>query len=434
MSIQQAFNTSGDLDFPNVLPTLDLDFANSKTLDPRITFTRSSGGSYVGPDGILRYAGVNEARFDHDPNTGESLGLLIEESRTNLLLRSEDLNTSWNKINCTISANSVAAPDGLTTADLLIESLDATNITHTAAQNVNIVSGTVYTFSAFIKAAPGARNVFLFVSNTNFSVTPGALFNLSNGTVSGIQNATASITSFPNGWYRCVLTTVAATSSGANAFNFRLGNGSTTSYVGDGISGIYIWGAQVEAASFPTSYIPTTASTVTRSADTPNITNTTSFFNSTEGTLFVDSEIPYQTNSKFPSIGFVRGPSAGSNNAIEFYYYNTSAPYAVFLVRNSAAAGDGGIPAANLIESPGPTQTVGSYKKFVGTYKFGEINYYFDGNIVAKTNTNKALPTSLTYMEIGTYGNTDNRLNGHIRRITYYPKALPNTQLQSLTA
>ena len=83
MTLKQIFNTSAELDYPTVLPTLDLDFANTKTLDPRITFTRASSGSYFGADGILKYAGVNEARFDHDPVTGESLGLLIEEQRTN---------------------------------------------------------------------------------------------------------------------------------------------------------------------------------------------------------------------------------------------------------------------------------------------------------------------------------------------------------------
>jgi hypothetical protein len=76
-------NKSSVNNFPSVRPTLDLDFANSKTLDPRIEFTRASGGSYVGADGLIKYAGVNEARFDHDPVTGESLGLLVEEARTN---------------------------------------------------------------------------------------------------------------------------------------------------------------------------------------------------------------------------------------------------------------------------------------------------------------------------------------------------------------
>jgi len=70
-------------DFPNVRPSLDLRFALAKKLDPRITFTRASSGTYFGPDGLMRTAGVNEPRFDHDPITGQSLGLLIEERRTN---------------------------------------------------------------------------------------------------------------------------------------------------------------------------------------------------------------------------------------------------------------------------------------------------------------------------------------------------------------
>ena len=72
-----------DLNYPEIRPTLDLNFARVKALDSRITFARSSGGSYVGADGFIKYAGVNEARFDHDPVTGESLGLLVEEPRTN---------------------------------------------------------------------------------------------------------------------------------------------------------------------------------------------------------------------------------------------------------------------------------------------------------------------------------------------------------------
>jgi hypothetical protein len=78
MSVDQFLLSADttDLNYPEIRPTLDLNFARVKALDPRITFTRSSGGSYVGADGLIKYAGVNEARFDHDPVTGESLGLL----------------------------------------------------------------------------------------------------------------------------------------------------------------------------------------------------------------------------------------------------------------------------------------------------------------------------------------------------------------------
>jgi hypothetical protein len=100
-----------DLNYPEVRPTLDLNFARVKALDPRITFTRASGGSYVGADGLIKYAGVNEARFDHNPTTGESLGLLVEEQRTNLLLRSEEFdNASWTAEASAITANTKLHP------------------------------------------------------------------------------------------------------------------------------------------------------------------------------------------------------------------------------------------------------------------------------------------------------------------------------------
>ena len=71
--------------FPTVRPTLNLDFANTKTLDPRVTFTRASTGTFVGSNGLIQTAASNIPRFDHNPTTGESLGLLVEEARTNSL-------------------------------------------------------------------------------------------------------------------------------------------------------------------------------------------------------------------------------------------------------------------------------------------------------------------------------------------------------------
>ncbi len=116
MSILSQFKQSQNTDFPNVRPSLDLRFALAKKLDPRITFTRGSIGTYFGSDGLMRTAGVNEPRFDHYPITGQSLGLLIEESRTNLVTYSEDFN-SWTKFLASVSSNTATAPDGNTTAD-----------------------------------------------------------------------------------------------------------------------------------------------------------------------------------------------------------------------------------------------------------------------------------------------------------------------------
>ena len=70
-------------EYPSIRPTLDLNFMATKVLDDRITFTRDGVGTYVDEDGLIKYASNNAPRFDHDPTTGESLGLLIEEARTN---------------------------------------------------------------------------------------------------------------------------------------------------------------------------------------------------------------------------------------------------------------------------------------------------------------------------------------------------------------
>ena len=75
------------------VPSLDLNFAGTKTLDPRVTFTRASTGTFVGSNGVLQTASTDVPRFDHNPTTGESLGLLVEEARTNLLLNSATLST-----------------------------------------------------------------------------------------------------------------------------------------------------------------------------------------------------------------------------------------------------------------------------------------------------------------------------------------------------
>ena len=106
-------------EYPSIRPILDLNFAATKTLDRRITFTRDSVGTYVGEDGLVKYASNNVPRFDHDPTTGESLGLLIEESRTNYVDNSNDV-SQWNRIinNATVESNTTdtLSPDGTNTS------------------------------------------------------------------------------------------------------------------------------------------------------------------------------------------------------------------------------------------------------------------------------------------------------------------------------
>jgi hypothetical protein len=249
-----------------IRPSLLLDFANSKTLDPRITFTRGGIGTYTGYDGLIKSAASNEARFDHNPLTGESLGLLIEEQRTNLLSYSENFdNATWIKGNSTITANAAIAPDGTMTADKHVE--DTSNGAHYLVYPFNAVSGNAYTASFYMKGGEKAEALIGFDITTGFSGYQYAKYNLTTKAAAAyLGSPTISMISVGNGWYRCFVTAT-ATGTGNAQLSVQLFNGTTNVYTGDGVSGLYIWGAQLEQGAFATSYIPS-ADTFTSRAST----------------------------------------------------------------------------------------------------------------------------------------------------------------------
>ena len=263
--------------FPIVSPSIVMDFANSKTLDPRIIFTRTTTGTYVGADGLIKTAGVDEARFDHDPATGESLGLLIEESRTNLVKHSENfLSFRWTNIGNppTLAADQVTAPDGTTTADKLSIPSGSGAIGLQSSILTGIPVGTQITSSCFCKAAEhsyvriemqGGGNIV----SVNVDLSDGSL-------ISQVNSPTAyKIEPYVNDWYRISVTSTTATSA-ASALRVYLVNASgDISFTGTVGNGIYVWGGQHEEGMNASSYIPTNAgTTVTRAADIAEITGT----------------------------------------------------------------------------------------------------------------------------------------------------------------
>jgi hypothetical protein len=430
MSVKQVFNTSAELDYPTVLPTLDLDFANSKTLDPRITFTRASGGSYVGADGLIKYAGVNEARFDHDPVTGESLGLLVEEARTNLYVFSENPESAFFQPELvSFSINSAIAPDGNLTADKIITPVGAAG--PSISQGINITSGATLTGSIFVRYADLDRLEIVLLSNNNTTPYARATINPINGTITtavaafnGGTNPSARVVSYGNGWYRFSVT---VTYPAVTLAGMRVAASDSGGALGDGISGIYIWGAQLEQGSFPTSYIPTVASTRTRAADNASITgkNFSEWYRQDESTIYCEFNAYNLMSTFIRTIFSINGPEPLGLNRIQL---------------NLNGSGGGGTtqPIYHNLYQNGPNYTdylgipyVKGPIKTTMRYKDKDTFMATASNIFARNNNPSLqsipLTKTMTSLNIGQF-------TGAISRITYFPKAIPQSQLLSLTS
>jgi hypothetical protein len=386
---------------------------------------------------VLQTAASGVARFDHNPTTFESLGLLIEEQRTNLQIQSEDFTTSWVVAAASIQSNTLVAPNGTLTADKLVE--DTANAWHYVGFfNITPTTATPYTLSCYAKK--GEREfVQLYLPSTAFgdsNSTNGAVFNLTTGAIAvqGSALTSASITSVGNGWYRCTIT---KTSTSTTAFPFVIsvrnaGTFSTAGYTGDGYSGIYIWGAQLEAGAFPTSYVATVASQVTRAADAASMTgaNFSSWYNQAEGTLYTEASGLGNFRFNTWANGAIVTLSPFDGGANNFIAIQIEAP------NSTAVNGDSrfevyqsGINYATLIKNYN-----GGMNKFAGAYKVNDIAYTDSQTTAVLTDTSTLIPTC-TALSIGQFTSNGNRtLNGHIRKIAYYPLRVTDAQLQALTS
>lgn len=378
------------------------------------------------------------ARFDYDPVTLQPKGLLIEEQRTNLLLQSESFDnaTNWAASNTTVTANNTVSPDGTQDAERIAENTANTN--HHVGQVVTLSGSTTYSLSVYAKV--GTSNFIGLTLRGAFGNYGAVEFNVNTGVVSrtsvlgtGYAVASSSITNVGNGWYRCVATVTTGTSVGAGRFYTFMSNGSAAfdsdgmpSYTGTS-STVFVWGAQLEAGAFATSYIPTTSAQVTRSADVALIqgSNFSGWFNQTEGTIFGVGT----TNA---TAGAVKCAFhiAKTNNAVGYQYViNTNGASSGFNIYNDANAYQG--------TPPYPAVSGSQLVKFAGAYKTNDSNAVITVNATqntAATTTSVTLPTALIQMNIGAAQTTQTSYwNGHIRSLAYYPTRLQNSQLQAIT-
>lgn len=402
--------------------SLSLDFL-SGVLDSRITYTNATANrTYYNSSGVLSYAAANTARFDYNPSTLAARGLLVEEARTNLILESQTLDvvpSGWGVSNATISANAATAPDGTSTADKIQE--DTATTTHYASNATgSYTSGTTYTASAWLKAAERGFAFLVLGATGAFPVTAISI-NLTTGAVSTAVGTplNAFTITCPSGWFR-VGFSLAATSTAAGSIDIRTstdGVWANRSYTGTLGSGIYAWGAQVEAGAFPTSYIATTSATVTRSADVADALTLTPWFNATQGTMFVEYE------KAFDGVAGQGYASLNNNSANERIYITSGSSTQVqYLVT------DGGVIQATVNVN---RSAIGIFKS-AGAYAVNSFQQA-TGGILGTEDTSGTLPT-VDRLSIGVARSGVGSLNGWIRSVRYYPTRLPNSTLQAITA
>ena len=364
---------------------------------------------------VLQTALDSVARFHHNPVTGESLGMLAEGQRTNLLLRSEEFsNAAWTKFETTITANTIVAPDGTLTADKLVENTATSN--HHTIQTVTLANGTAFTGSVYLKK--GERE-FARIRLGDSGFIYEAVVNLTTGAiVSTSGTGSSTITSVGNGMYRVTCTGTVVAGNIASIAVYLRTSASVESYTGDGYSGIYIWGAQIEAGINASSYIKTEASQVTRSNDSPDMqgANFLSWYNFAQGTLVVEFECD------FP---------ATIPNACAISINNTVGTQHIVLAASGASTD-------RFLSLPvgfntGFTSTT-SKRILARAISYSATNARSTSNTGASASVAPFTPPITTRLSIGYAGYFgDSRLFGTIRRVAYYPIQLTQTEQQSIT-
>ena len=387
----------------------------SKTFGDIITFTRASSATFTGSNGLIQSAAIDAPRFDYDPVTLAAKGLLIEEQRTNLSLYSEQFDdASWTKGNSSITVNATTSPDGLTTADKLVE--DTATSTHRVLNfSALVVSTTAPTaYSVYAKAAE--RTAVRVTDND----AQGADFDLVTGATSNISaGVTAEAKNVGNGWWRLSIVRTSSTVNGRIVVNLL--SAGATSYTGNGTSGAFIWGAQLEAGAFATSYIPTVASQVTRSADVASVNTLSPWYNAAEGTLYVEGSTLALASSDRIIAAFSDNTSS---NTFELYKQSNSATARLYMATS-------GVLQADLIFAS--VFNAGTNAKLAAAYKVNDVAMTANAAAV-QTDVTATVPV-VTTLGIGTRSTPGALVwGGHIRRITYYPRRLSNAELQAITA
>jgi hypothetical protein len=388
------------------------------------TFTRAGSATFVGSSGLIQTAATDIPRFQHDPVSLARRGLLVEASRTNLLLRSQGLATSpWNAADArgTVTNNNAVDLFGATEAASWIENTETG--ARSLVQGVSVTSGDRYVFWAVAKQRSGDRHLGLvFQNSARFGSVVSAIVNMATGAVASGGPAGREAGSIDLGGGRRLLWLAAtAVDSGTNGFSVRMSNDPSSafsSYTGDGTSGLDILATGVEVGSRPTSYIPTEATAVTRAADSA-LADATGWVAAGQGTI-VASGRRLQSSGIAEIVEFGSGPG----DRLVLRQLSNGNPGALLAA--------GGVIQAN-VENFGSAPAEGDLFAIAVSYSGSRLAACLNGGAVSQATGSYTVP-AFTILQIGSAVGNVRFWNGTISRVLYYPTPLSDADIQAITA
>jgi hypothetical protein len=380
-------------------------------------FTRASSATVVNKAGLIETVGSGEPRIDFSNDVNGAL--LLEPTRTNLITKSEDIEGFSQKTNVTITNNQTTSPNGNINASNVIP-INVNGIHEFQNALISFISGVDYTVSAFVKANGYDYFSIKFASTLGVFSDDLAWFNVSNGTIGTISPNIdgTSIEDYGNGWYKITATQQANATGNGKIFLGISNADNTPIFLGNGSSGIYVWGYQLEQGSYATSYIPTQGSAVTRVADASSQTPPSGIIGQTEGSIYFDIK-PFNDIDGLRYISFENSSSIGNGWFGVFSGLNSG------LVRFRFFGDGWNIYSPFAIEKGLRYKVAFSYKNGIATSIY--INGTFVNSITASLSGKSFQKIRLSEAAIGNRGDAD------FKDIKLYNTALTDSELQALT-
>ena len=341
---------------------------------------------------------LNIPRLDY--SNGSCPSILVEPQSTNLLLRSEEFeNFAWNKgTGGSISANSVISPSGISNADAYTWAVSTIAFAY-LSQVASALSQNSHTFSIWLKRpfGSGSRTISLCISDVFVSTASSSIFTVTET------------------WQRFQFTRASASATGQVGVGFIFGASGTSIAAGDILN---VWGAQLELGSSPTSYIPTTAATVTRNADVISKTGISSLIGPTEGTIYAEINNTLMTYS---ATGYVMRIFADANNEVWIRKESGSNKYTAKWRANSVD-----------VYTQSNISVLNGNNKIAIAYKTGNSAVYLNGTQIGTNASTGAFAVAPSQIGIGSSSTAD-FFNDRIELATVFPTRLTNAQLATLT-